>query len=96
MWKLRKPIPITLDPKNLPEGRALPQEQMLMDRWAREDPKAYRRLVKAGTALQAARNALTLQEQMELELRADNPGMTPMEAEQFTRHVLSLKPRDPS
>ena len=95
MWRLQKPL--ELHPgKGLPEGVILPAERRLMDRWARESPKEYRRLVKAGTAHQAARNALTLQEQMELELRAQNPGMTAMEADQHTRHVLSVKPRDPS
>ena len=67
-----------------------------MARWKRVNLAEYRRLVRAGKALQAARNALTLKEQMDPGLRADNPGMTAMEAEQHTRHVLDLDPVDPS
>ena len=91
MWRLPKPIPINLDP-DLPD-RPLPAERQLMERWAREEPQRYRQLQKAGTALTTARKALALYERMELELRAQNPAMTPMEADQHVRHVLSLSPR---
>ena len=67
-----------------------------MERWAREEPRRYRQLERAGTALASARKALALYERMELELRAQNPGMTPMEAEQHIRHVLSLIPKAPA
>ena len=67
-----------------------------MEWWAREEPQRYRQLKKAGTALTTARKALALYERMELELRAQNPGMTPMETDQHIRHVLSLTPGDPS
>ena len=94
MWRLPKPIPINLDP-DLPD-RPLPAERQLMERWAREEPRRYRQLERAGTALTTARKALALYERMELELRAQNPRMTSMEADQHIRHVLSLTPRDPS
>ena len=95
MWRLTRPV--TFRPgEGLPPGKALPAERALLARWRREAPEDLRRLEKAGTALQAARTALTLQETLELNLRADNPGMTAMEAEQHTRHVLNLKPVDPS
>ena len=94
MWRLPKPIPIDLNP-DLPD-QPLPAERRLMERWAREEPQRYRQLQKAGTALTTARRALVLYDRMELDLRAQNPGMTPMEADQHIRHVLSLPPRDPS
>ena len=94
MWRLPKPRAIDMDPE-LPD-RPLPAERQLMERWAREEPQRYRQLEKAGTALATARKALALYDQMELGLRAQNPGMTPMEADQHIRHVLSLTPRDPS
>ena len=77
-------------------GKPLPAERQLMARWAREEPQRYRQLEKAGRALATARNALALYRQMELNLRAQNQGMTSMEAAQHVRHVLSLTPRDPS
>ena len=94
MWGLPKPTPSNLDPE-LPD-RPLPAERQLMERWAWEEPRRYRQLARAGTALATARKALALYERMELELRAQNPGMTPMEADQHIKHVLSLTPRDPS
>ena len=95
MWKLSRLL-LVRPGEGLPPDRALPAEGDLMARWERENPAAYRRLVGAGKALQAARNALTLKEHMDLRLRADNPGMTEMEANQHTRHVLNLAPVDPS
>ncbi len=94
MWRPAKPVLINLDPE-LPD-RPLPAERQLMERWAREEPQRYRQLEKAGTVLTTARKALALHERMELELRAQNPGMTPMEADEHIGHVLSLTPRNPS
>ena len=94
MWRLPKPIPIDLD--GISSDKPLPAERQLMARWAREEPQRYRQLEKAGRALATARNALALYRQMELNLRAQNQGMTSMEAAQHVRHVLSLTPRDPS
>ena len=95
MWKLPDPRPIRME-ESLPRDRFLPAERALAERWRREDPARYRRLVEAGTLMQAARHALNLRDRMELEIRAQNPRMTPMEADQHVRHVLSLAPRDPS
>ena len=95
MWKLSHRL-LVRPGEGLPPDRALPAERDLMARWERENPAEYRRLVRAGKALQAARNALTLKEPMDLGLRVDNPGMTAMEADQHTRNVLNLAPVDPS
>lgn len=94
MWRLPKPGRIDLDPELPPEP--LPEERMLIERWEREAPERVKALRREGKLLQAIRNALSLQERMELELRAQNPGMTPMEADQHTRHVLSPHRTDPS
>ena len=94
MWRLAKPV--TFRPGEGLPPEPLPAERALMARWARENPERYRRLERAGTALKTARQALTLQEHQELTLRAQNPGMTAMEADQYTRHILQLRPSDPS
>ena len=69
---------------------------MLIERWKKEAPALYRRLEREGNLLKAIRRALSLWERAELELRSQNPGMTSMEADQFTRHLLSPHRIDPS
>ena len=94
MWKFPKPV--TLDRESPLPPYPLPAEKKLMAQWKRENPKEYRKLEREGRLLEAVRKALDLSEEMELDLRAQNPGMTVMEADQHVRHVRSLTTRDPS